>query len=358
MKLSTLLVVMVAIFSLISLTMLQSIASSTVPSQLFFFLAGALVLIASARTPFDVWLNLAKPMYVLIVVLLILTFAVGKTTKGSTRWISLGIAQIQPSQFAKPILALFFVSLASRYAFKRSREVLYYVFLAALPLALVFIEPDLGTTIILVIIVATVTLFSRIPFRWIALLCGVGLIFGLGTWSFALHDYQRDRLLAFLQPQKDILGTSYQSSQAMIAVGSGRLFGRGLGRGAQSNLQFLPEKQTDFFFASLAEELGLAGTLLVLVVYAGFFWILLRRAHALSDSAAKLYAYTISTMLFVQMSVNIGMNVGLLPITGITLPLLSLGGSSIVSICLALGILASAVKSQHKRSLIEFTTFL
>lgn len=190
-------------------------------------------------------------------------------------------------------------------------------------------------------------LVSQISLRKILSLILIGTLIIPITWFF-LHDYQKERITGFLAPELDPLGRGYNLIQSTIAVGSGQLFGRGLGRGTQSRLQFLPEFRTDFIFASIAEELGLLGSLVILLIYLYMLLYCLKIANQTEDKFSYLIIIGVSSMLLFQVFVNIGMNIGILPITGITLPLISYGGSSLIVTFICLGLIASVTKNRKK----------
>jgi len=335
--------------------MLQSVYSSGVLSQIVAFLVGAGVYIFVFSVPFSVWKGLSVPLLILVCVALIVTLAFGKTTKGSTRWVSFGSAQFQPSQMAKPLLALYLCVLFTQ---KKQSKKLARVMLAALPILLVFAQPDLGTALVLTSAFALSLYFSQVSLKILFGVAILGLFVGAMSWSFILRDYQKQRILSFLSPSQDVLGRDYHTNQSIIAIGSGKLVGRGLGHGTESSLRFLPERQTDFMFASYAEELGFVGIVLLLFLYMLLFAVLLWMASKTVDAAGKVFTLTMIGTLFVQTGMNVGMNLGLLPITGITLPLMSLGGSSIISILFTFGLIASAYRANSRRHLVEIHSFV
>ncbi|KKT97594.1 MAG: Rod shape-determining protein RodA [Microgenomates group bacterium GW2011_GWA1_46_15] len=345
------------LFSLISLLVLSSVSPQSLWSQAIAFLIGGVVLYMSARLPFSAWKKLAIPLLLSVIFLFLLTFILGKTTKGSTRWISLGIGQFQPSQFGKPIYALALTVLAGA-SLKKPRKIMKFLGYALVPAGLVFFQPDLGTAVIYITIAGAVILASDMPVQYLLGLLVVCVVLGTLSWFVVLRDYQRQRIYSFVHPDQNALHAGYNARQAMIAVGSGKIFGRGLGHGIQSGLKFLPEKHTDFFFSSISEELGLIGGGIVLVLYGMLFSVLHRIMHTARDPVSKIFMFALISGLFAQTAINIGMNIGLLPITGITLPLLSFGGSSVVSTCLFLGIASSAAKTAKPGSVVEFRSFL
>lgn len=287
------------------------------------------------------------PSYIAIIIFLVITFIIGAETRGSVRWISIGPFNFQPSEFAKPVLILALAAFWSSHI-PSWKNILKSVGILAPIFFMVFEQPDLGTTL-------------TIGFIWLSILIGANLswikmmimgAFGSAIipfgWFF-LEEYQKQRIFSFLSPSSDPKGIGFHAIQASIAIGSGQLFGRGLGRGTQSRLQFLPEFRTDFIFAFIAEELGFLGSMIVLFLYSITFFILFRLLSRVGDKFGELIIVGVAGMIFFQMTVNIGMNIGIMPITGITLPLLSYGGSSIVTTLLSFGLVASVAKHGLKR---------
>ncbi len=288
--------------------------------------------------------NLIKPLYFLILIMLVAVLIFGIETRGSLRWIPLGIFNIQPSEFAKPILIFFLAKFWSEKAVSWL-NIFKSLFYCSPIILLVFKQPDLGSAMTIAAIWLGMLLAAQISVKKLLLLA---LIFALVvpiSGSF-LHGYQKERIVSFLAPGSDPLGKGYNVIQSTIAVGSGELLGRGLGRGTQSRLQFLPEFRTDFIFASIAEEMGFVGSVLILSLYLFLLIYLLSVAHRANDSFSLLVVIGVVSMFLFQVIVNIGMNVGLLPITGITLPLISYGGSSAVATFLSLGMAASCIKGK------------
>ncbi|MBI2011851.1 rod shape-determining protein RodA [Candidatus Daviesbacteria bacterium] len=280
--------------------------------------------------------------YVVVLVLLLITLLIGIETRGSTRWISFGPINMQPSEFAKIslILSLALFWSSNFPTWKNTCKSL----LITLPFALiVFIQPDLGTALT-IIFIWLVTLFAaNIDWLKIAVISLIGFIIIPLTWIF-LRDYQKQRILSFIFPAQDPLGSGYNVIQSTIAVGSGMFWGKGIGGGTQSHLQFLPEFRTDFIFAFMAEELGFLGSLILLGLFAVIFFFLFRMLQKSKDRFGELIIVGVLGMILFQFLINIGMNIGILPITGITLPLLSYGGSSILTTMIALGLVSSVGK--------------
>ncbi len=283
--------------------------------------------------------RLVKPLYILIISLLILTLFLGFETRGSIRWIPLGFFNLQPSELAKPIIILIlsFFWTKNMPSWKNIFKSLLIVF----PIfVLVFRQPDLGTTLTLGFIWFILLIAANLSFFKLTILSIFMILITPLTW-FSLQEYQKQRIFSFLSPTKDPQGIGFHVIQSTIAVGSGGLLGRGLGRGTQSRLQFLPEFRTDFIFAFIAEELGFLGSLIVIVLYLVIFLMTIRLLYKVGDRFGELIIIGVMAMMFFQIFVNIGMNIGVLPITGITLPLLSYGGSSIVTTLICLGLISS-----------------
>lgn len=334
------------LLAVLSVTVLSSIAPGKVLYQALYLLAAIL----SGWGVFSIGLRnlllFTKPLYLLTVCVLFLTILVGSASRGSMRWLEVWGVRIQFSELAKPILVL---TLAPMLAASWPNELrnqlvrLFTVgFLIAPLLILVFLQPDLGTGLILFAIAGLMVFVSGIPGRIVVSLLVITLL-ALPLARRVLAPYQQARIDSFFNPYSDPHGTGYSAIQSTIAIGSGQLFGRGLGRGTQSQLQFLPERQTDFIFASIVEEFGLAGGIVVLVL----FWVPIGTfidgaIHARERSGA-LVLTGCAVWLFVQSTVNILMNLGLAPVTGIPLPFLSAGGSSLVSGGILIGLASSAL---------------
>lgn len=290
-------------------------------------------------------------IYLLSLLFLVLPFVFGIATRGSVRWIPVGGLTIQPSEIVKPFLALISAWYwgATDFSFKKF---LFFAILAAPPFLLVFIQPDLGSSLMVLFIFISIILFSGIKLRHLLILAAGFLLISPLLW-FSLKDYQRLRIEHFLNPYTDPLGEGYNLIQAKITVGSGGLFGRGIGRGTQSHLAFLPERHTDFIFSSYTEELGFTGALVMLLFYLLLFLKILKIGKNQKEKPEFLLATGLFAVLFFQTIVNLGMNIGILPITGITLPLISYGGSSILATMISLGMLNNLSVRGKKEKTIE-----
>lgn len=290
--------------------------------------------------------NFISPLYIISIIFLVLVVILGVETRGVLRWIPLGIIHIQPSEFAKPALILLLAQFWAK-NYPTWGNILKSL-LWTLPLVLlIFRQPDLGSTLTILAIWFVMLFASGISIKKM-LVIGLMVLFVLPTSWLFLHDYQRQRFVGFLDPGSDPLGKGYNLIQSQIAVGSGQIFGRGLGRGTQSRLQFLPEFRTDFIFAAIAEELGFIGSFMILSIYLFLLIYCLKVAGGTFDRFGFLIIFGVSAMILFQAFVNIGMNIGLVPITGITLPLISYGGSSLLATLLSLGLVASVAKFKKR----------
>lgn len=324
---------------LFGLFLLATISQGLFFQQLAFLIFGLLLLLATSMTDAVILWWLAPFAYVISLFFLLVTY-LGPAIRGAHRWIVIAGVQLQPSEFVKPLMLLFFTWVISRYPPREVKYIPLHLVLFLIPFLLVLKQPDLGTALVYTCFWLAMMLAGGLSLP-LVIISAVVFIFALpGVWQH-LAPYQRDRITTFLNPALDPRGAGYNALQAMIAVGSGQLFGRGLGRGTQSHLRFLPEHHTDFIFASLVEELGFIGGALLIVGYAYLLWRVIAPLVGGSVTQAYPYIFTIGlfSMILSQVFINTGMNMGLIPITGITLPFVSYGGSSVLSLCLSFGLL-------------------
>lgn len=290
----------------------------------------------------------AFAIYVVSVMLLILVLFVGDVTLGALRRIDFGFFSLQPSDPAK--LALIIV--LAKYFAKRHVEISHFkhIFVSgiyALVLCgLVFIQPDFGSAIIIAGIWLGLVLVAGISIRHLALIAALAAIAFSVLWSFGLHDYQKQRIQTFLNPLTDIQGAGYNAYQSTIAVGSGQVFGKGVGYGTQSKLHFLPEAETDFIFAAFAEEWGFVGVLVLFVLFGAVIWRILAHAQKSASNFGRIFCAGVAVWFTSHFFVHVGMNIGLLPVTGTTIPFLSYGGSHLITEFVALGIVMGMRKSR------------
>lgn len=334
---------------LLSILTLSSIAPALAPRQLTFFMIGFSVFFIISRISFKRIQNISFLGYILTIILLVLTLIIGNVTKGSTRWIDVGgLFAIQGSQLAIPTTAVYLVTFFKNKSLTKLKNLILFLILTAIPGVLILIEPDLGTTVIYLLSIAVILFISKTKKTHMALLVTTGLVCIVIAWLFILQPYQKTRITSFIS-QGDTQGSGYNARQSLIAVGSGQISGRGLGQGIQSYLRFLPERQTDFVFASFAEEFGFIGSAAVIMLYTTLIATTLSTGKNAQSIAEQLFCYVTATMTIFQTGINIGMNIGLLPITGITLPFLSYGGSSIITLLTMYGIVQSIKESQKQK---------
>jgi len=335
-RLDFILVIVIGFFLVLSFIVLKSIAPSVFPSYLIFVIISIISFYVFSKIDFDVLSLFSNHFYFVGVLLLLFTLIIGQVTRGVIRWIPLGKLSVQSAEIAKP----FFLIFLANYIYKENitfKRFIKAILLSLLPLILVLIQPSLGIALLTAVGFLGVFLASSLKKKYFFYLAIFLLLITPLLWLI-LAPYQKARIYSFLNPFSDPLGKGYNSIQSVISVGSGGLFGRGLGKGVQTQLSFLPEKKTDFIFASISEELGFLGATLVII---GFFLILWRITLYITRAKspqARAYLCGLFATLFTQMFIHVGMNMGLLPITGVPFPLISAGGSSLLATMTALGI--------------------
>ena len=320
-----------------------------VERQTLYAVAGIVLMLAVSRIDYTRLRGVRMTIYAAMVGSIALVLVGGAAVRGSHRWIDLPFFQFEPSELAKVLLCVSLAALVYE-AVRRPfglRQTLNLLALGLVPAGLVFLQPDLGTGIVLVVIALTVLFVSGIPWQHFAAIATVAALVAGGVYAAGsaagvhpLQGYQQDRLTAFLHPSNDPQDASYQVNQAVIAVGSGEEVGRG-NDSTQTELLFVPERHTDFIYAVVAERFGFIGGAFVVLLYAMLFWRAIRVMRISTSFYGSLIAAGVLAMLAFQVVVNIGMNLGVMPVTGITLPLMSYGGSSVLGTFLALGLLQS-----------------
>jgi len=311
--------------------------------QIVRFCAGMVILFVIALIDPRIWLQLAYPAYGFALILLVAVEVAGTTGMGATRWINLGFIQLQPSELMKITLAL---ALARYYHMLEQDRVSHPLYLLpalafiALPVALVLRQPDLGTALLLSVVGVSVIFMAGLSWRYIVA-AGVAAMAAVPIiWEF-LHPYQRERVFTFLDPSRDPLGAGYHTTQAKIALGSGGVWGKGYMEGTQSHLNFLPEKQTDFIFVMLSEEMGLMGGLALMGLYAAVLGFALTVAVGIRHQFGRLLVAALAVNFFLYVFINVAMVMGLIPVVGVPLPLVSYGGSAMLVILAGFGLLMS-----------------
>ena len=319
------------------------VGGSAFQRQAIFFVLGLLIMVAVSFIDWRMFKEdsyLVLSLYSIGITLLLGLFVFAPVIRGVRRWYDLGIVSFDPVEYVKLVLIILLAKYFSgRHVemYKFSHIVLSGIYVA-IPSMITFFQPDLGSSIVLVSLWLGVLLVSGIKTKHLVILILAGImIFSLG-WTFALKDYQKARLTGFFEPRLDPRGINWNPEQARIAIGNGGIFGQGIGEGSQTRHGFLPETETDFIFSAIAEEAGFIGILVLIALILIVVWRILRIALAAPDNFSRLFCSGLAILLLAQASVNIGMNLGLLPIVGIPLPFVSYGGSNLIFTFIALGI--------------------
>lgn len=342
------LVLLITLVAGAGIAMLYSVAGGAMQpwalSQLLKFIIGLFVLVAVATIDIRIWMSLAYPAYGVALLLLVAVTLMGTVGMGAQRWVSLGGFDLQPSELMKISLVL---ALARFLHGKSVEEVSKPLNLAmalsmiAVPAVLVVLQPNLGTTLIIVADGCALLFLAGLSWWWIGpALTAIAAAIPL-TWEFLLHDYQRARVETFLDPGSDALGKGWNITQAKIAIGSGGLTGKGFLEGTQSRLNFLPEKQTDFIWTAICEEFGFVGALAILILFGMILFYGVQTAMSARSQFARLLAMGVTLNFFFYIMINGAMVMGLIPVVGIPMPLLSYGGSAMLTVMFGFGLLMS-----------------
>lgn len=333
--------------SCFGLFLLLTVNQSLFFQQLLFLAVAAVFFVVISHVDWAILWWFAPIGYVGSVLFLLLSY-LGPSIRGAHRWIMIGSIQIQPSELVKPFLMMAYARLLTQYPPKYVRFLPLHLLVFFIPFVLVLRQPDLGSSIVYLGFWLAMLVSAGFSLALFALATALGTLFLPLGWH-ALAVYQKSRIITFFNPALDPKGAGYNALQAMIAVGSGQLFGRGLGRGTQSHLRFLPEFHTDFIFATLVEELGFLGGILLLVGYVFLLWRVLAPLLRgfLTSAFPFIYSIGLFAMILTQIFINTGMNMGIIPITGITLPFVSYGGSSLLSLAISFGFLWSIQGKRH-----------
>lgn len=314
-------------------------------SQLFKIIFGMVIFFIAAFSNIKIWIKSAYFIYAVALILIILVTFIGDVGMGAQRWLSVGGINIQPSEFIKIALAL---ALARYFAWKNSVELLqiknYLIPLLILlvPFLLICAQPDLGTGISLGLITLGMFYIVGANKKWFLIAGILAVMAAPVVWYGAMHDYQRNRIITFLNPDQDSQGAGYQINQAKIAFGSGGVFGKGYLSGTQAQQSFLPEKQTDFIFTMLGEEFGFIGAFALLMIYTFIVIVLFWCAKTCRNRFGQLICFGFMLNFFIYYSINISMVLGLMPTVGVPLPLMSFGGSSLISLLFGFGLCQNA----------------
>jgi rod shape determining protein RodA len=336
----------VSLLTLFSLGQTQTEINLLFKKQFIFFLVGLFLILLFWRLDYRIFRSSKRFLFVvyfLAMFLLALVLVWGISVKGAQSWFRFGFFGFQPIEFAKIALILVLAKYLSWYhvEIRRLPPLIVSAAYAALPIFLVLAQPDFGSALILIILWLGMILISGIGRKQLAAILILGILIFSFSWVYLFKDYQRARILTFLNPERDTQGASYNRHQALVAIGSGGIFGQGLGQGTQARFGFLPEASTDFIFASVGEEWGWIGLSIVMGAFLVLFWELIRVARIASNNFAKLFVGGFMILLLVQVFINSMMNLGLFPVVGIPMPFLSYGGSSFLFFATSLGIVES-----------------
>ena len=320
--------------------------------QIYFALIGLVVIFVVAAIDYRYWMALYRPIFIVRFILLFFLFLSAQAVFGAARWFQVGVLFLQPTEFAKIALIL----LLARYFDKTQSEPrdlkwVLFGFLWVMVLALwILLQPNLSNVVVMMVIFGVLLWLNGIQIKHLALIAGVGAlligsVFGLTALGIRipfLQEYQQQRIQNFILPnEEETFGETYNVDQAKIAIGSGGLFGKGYGHGSQTQLRFLKVRHTDFIFSAVSEEFGLVGALLVIFVIMLVIWRCLRAAQKARDVAGMCIAYGVATLIFFQGMVNIGVNLNVVPVSGLPLPFISYGGSGLTSLMLGIGLVES-----------------
>ncbi len=340
---------LVAIFSLSLESELEGF--SNFQRQIIFLIVSLGVFFLFSFLDYRIWKNYSGILYLAGIVSLVVVFFIGEEIKGAHSWFKIGSFTIQPVEFMKFFLI---ISLAKYFSHIETpklalKHVVVSFVYVLIPTVLVIQQPDLGSAMVLLVLWFGMLVWAGLGKKYVASIAIIALLIASFGWSFILLDHQKARFESFMNPDSDPLGSGYNVIQSMVAVGSGGLKGKGLGHGSQSQLNFLPEKHTDFIFATIAEESGFIGVMILL----GFLWLLLYRMKRIADLSrdnfGRFLVGGVIIVIFFQSLQNIGMNIGIMPVAGLSLPFLSYGGSFLLVILALMGIVQSVWQRRVKR---------
>jgi len=344
------LLAIVGALALVGLVTLYSAANDfpwRFTDQLRNFALAAVVMFVVANVPPTTLQKVALPAYALGAALLVGVAVAGVTVKGATRWLDVGVTRIQPSEMmrlALPMMLAWYFH--KREGLTRPLDFAVAAALLAVPVLLIVRQPDLGTALMVAAAGAYVIFFAGLPWKWIALIGAAGVAMLPVAWSL-MHGYQRERVLTLIDPSTDPLGKGFHTLQAAIAIGSGGAFGKGWMQGTQTHLEFIPERTSDFIFAVFCEEFGLVGNAVLMLLFLALVARALMIAMNASTTFSRLLAGAIALIIFTYAFVNMGMVSGILPVVGVPLPFISYGGTALVTLGLAVGMLMSI--SRHRK---------
>jgi rod shape determining protein RodA len=331
----------IVILLVFSISLMYSIGGERYLKQIIFCVLGLGLCFAVATIDYHRWQSYAYIIYALGAVILLAVLLFGKEINGTTGWFRFGSVSFQPVELVK----IFVIITLSRYCkdhafiFNQWRTIAITVGIVLFYAALILLQPDLGSTLVFVGTWLIMLWLTNISVKQYLIILGSGVIIGLVAWQFLLQPLQKERILIFLDPNRAPFTSGYNVKQAIISVGSGRWYGRGLGLGTQSQLRFLPERDTDFIFAVIGEELGFIGCVATITLLFIILWRIWRIIRANKEEYGVYFCTGFAIMIFLQLLINVGMNIGIMPVTGIPLPFVSAGGSSLLALLLGIGMI-------------------
>ena len=348
-RLDWVIVLVASVLSLIGILSIYGFNESNLviaQKQIFFLCLGIILMVAISFFDWRVLKEssaLILSLYSIGIILLLGLFVFAPAVRDVRRWYLIGPFSFDPVEFIKIVLIILLAKyFSSRHIeMYKIRHIIFSGIYIAIPSIITFFQPDLGSAIILVFLWVGVLILSGIKIKHFVILTLIGSLLFLGGWSFLLKDYQKSRIIGFLEPTADVQGAGWNLEQAKIAIGSGGLLGTGIGEGSQTRYGFLPEAKTDFIFASIAEEMGFVGVSLLFILFFVLIWRILRIIFNTTDNFSRIVCSGFLIVIISQTFVNIGMNQGILPIVGIPLPLVSYGGSSLIFTFIGLGLIQS-----------------
>jgi rod shape determining protein RodA len=327
-----------------SIVLRKQIASLSIGIILFFIFS---------LVNYRVFYTYSRYLFFGIIILLGLVLFFGSTIRGTTGWFEISGFSFQPVELAKLVLIVVLAKYFTNHAryLAQFRHVIFSGIIALIIISLILAQPDFGSAAILLLVWAGMMFSSGVPKKYLAFAAVVIMIIGTLGWFFVLKDYQKERIQVFLNPAADPLGSGYNVTQSIIAIGSGQFFGKGLGFGSQSQLKFLPESHTDFIFAVIAEEMGFFSIMFLLILFGFSYYRIVQISRNSLDDFGLLLCIGVVISLFSQMFINIAMNMGLLPVTGLPLPFVSFGGSSLIVSFMMMGVVENVYLKSKMKSL-------
>lgn len=317
--------------------------------QIYFALLGVAVIFIVAAVDYRYWLALYRPIYIAILIFLLSLTRLGQTAFGAQRWFQVGVLFLQPTEFAKIVAIIVLARYFDKVQYQpRDLKWVLGGFLWAFGIILpILLQPNLSNVVVLTVIFGAMLWINGLDLRLIFWIAVIGIVLSAVAFPF-LQPYQRGRVLTFINPDKNATyGATYNVEQALIAIGSGGFFGKGYGHGTQTQLRFLKVRHTDFIFSAVAEEFGMVGAIVVILTLAFIVWRCIRAAQKARDVSGSMLAFGVAVLIFFQGAVNIGVNMNVVPVSGLPLPFISYGGSGLTSLMLGIG-LVEAVAMRHK----------